>query len=828
VGLVRSVVDFLPDERDRAGSPARSTRVVWLGLVLLNALMILVCGALLEASRRADLANARTEALNDVRLAEKAAGAIFDKASIALGAVVAQVQRQLVSGGLDTSTFWALVDAQATQVSEVDRIGVFDAQGAQFCGVPAARCQNLVVADRDYFQRLRDHPDDPVRLYGPVPSRTDGRPALLLARALRLTDGRFAGVAVAVLPMERLRPLVAAANLGPGGSVSLRTAELVTILRQPEFTGPDADAAARRISDTLRSAIVASPVEGVYTAVIPSDGIERLAVYRRLERYPLYWFEGRAIDDILADWRIQVAWTTAFLLIFAGVSVLLARATTTSLRRQAQALKLYDDAPCGYHTLGPDGTYLSINATELQWLGCTRDEVVGKLKPTDFFTDAGRATFAANFPALARTGRLEGLELELVGRNGTNRHVLVNASAFRDAKGKFLRGNSVMHDISALHDARRALSALAAQQGVMLDNELIGMVRAKDRRTRWKNQAMDRIFGYSGAEWEDLPARTLYFDEESYERAGVEIREAMDQGRACRIQVPMRHKDGRKLWIDVYGVLLSPDTGELLMMLSDITPLKSAEEARVRAAELEAQNFQLREMSRLKNEFVANLSHELRTPLNAVLGFGQMLESGAVKPDSPKYVSYIGRIVGSGKHLLGLIDQVLDFAKVESGKMAFESVPIGVPHALHEVVELLSADSAPRHIAVHVDVDEGIETVFGDPVRLRQMLIALVGNAIKFSHHDGRVEIRASTVDDALWQVEVTDHGIGIEPASLPRLFAPFVQLSSGSTKTHGGTGIGLALVRLIAVAQGGRVDVRSELGQGSTFTLVLPRHLSN
>lgn len=794
--------------------------------MLLNILMIAVCTALLAASRRADLDSARTEALNDVRLAEKAAGAILDKSVIALGAVAAQVERQVAGGSLDASTFWALVDAQASQVAEIDRIGVFDAQGAQLCGLPAARCQNLVVADRDYFQRLRDHPDDPVRLYGPVPSRTDGRPALLVARALRLTDGRFAGVAVAVLPMERLRPLVAAANLGPGGSVSLRTAELVSILRQPEYTGPDAEAAARRISDTLRVAIAAAPVEGVYTTVTPSDGIERLAVYRRLERYPLYWFEGRAIDDILAGWRTQVAWTTAFLLIFAGVSVLLARATTTSLRRQAQALQLYDDAPCGYHTLGADGTYLSINATELQWLGCTRDEVVGKLNPTDFFTEAGRATFAANFPTLARTGRLDGLELDLVGRNGTTRHVFVNASAVRDAKGKFLYSNSVMHDISDLHEARRALSALAAQQGVMLDNELIGMVRAKDRRTRWKNQAMDRIFGYSGAEWEDLPARTLYFDEESYERAGVEIRGAMDQGRACRIQVPMRHKDGRKLWIDVYGVQLSPETGEALMMLSDITPLKSAEEARVRAAELEAQNFQLREMSRLKNEFVANLSHELRTPLNAVLGFGQMLESGAVKPDSPKYANYIGRIVGSGKHLLGLIDQVLDFAKVESGKMAFEPAPIGVPHALHAVVELLRADSSPRQIDVHVDVDEGIESVIGDPVRLRQMLMALVGNAIKFSRDGGSVEVRASVVDDANWQVEVKDHGIGIEAANLSRLFSPFVQLSSGSTKTHGGTGIGLALVRLIAVAQGGRVDVQSELGKGSTFTLVLPRSL--
>lgn len=823
------LIDTLAELPMGAGGHApteRTRRQVLFGLLLLNLLMAAVCTALLLSSRRSEIADAKAQTLNDVRLTEQVASALFDKAAIALGAVGVQVERQLGGSGLDASILWSIVDTQAAQVPEVQRIGVFDARGAQLCGVPAERCQRLDIADRDYFQRLRDHPDDPIKLYGPYDIRTDGRPALVLARSMRMPDGRFAGVLIAVMPVERLRALVSTLRLGSSGSVSLRTADLALLLRQPELTGPDAAAAGRKVSDQLRAAIAAEPGEGVYRAVTASDGVDRVAAYRRLGKHALYVIVGRATGDFLTGWRLQVAWTAGFLLIFAVVSWQLARATSSNLREHAQALRLYDEAPCGYHTLDPSGTYLSINATELAWLGCSREEVVGKLKPTDFFTDEGRSTFAANFPKLERTGQIEALDLDLVSRDGTVRRVLVNATAVKDTKGGFLHSNSVMYDITELHLTRTQLHALALQQGVMLDNDLIGIVRLKDRRILWKNQAMDRIFGYANGDWDDMPSRDLYLDDESHRRAGAELVAALEQGQVFRCQLPMRRKDGSPVWIDASGASLVPGTGEVMMLLADITALKAAEAERLRAASLEAQNFQLRETNRLKSELVANMSHELRTPLNAILGFGQMLESGSVKPDSPKYASYIRRIVSSGKHLLSLIDQVLDFAKVESGKMTFDPEPISVPHALHEVVEMLQADSASRQIAVRVDVDDGVESVITDPLRLKQMLLALVGNAIKFSHEGGSVDLRASVVDDAFWQVDIIDRGIGIEEANLARLFSPFVQLSSGSTKTHGGTGIGLSLVRLIAQAQGGRIEVRSQFGAGSTFSLILPRAL--
>lgn len=170
------------------GSSSRSSsgRLVRHGLLVLNLLVVALCASLLNASRLSDLSTARMSAFNDVRLAERAASAVFDKAAIALGAVVAQLEQQLESGVIDGMRLWSIIDAQTVKVPEIQHIGVFDARGEQVCGLPMSRCLHMSVADRDDFRRLRDHPDDPVTMVGPVSSPVDGQTALILATALRL------------------------------------------------------------------------------------------------------------------------------------------------------------------------------------------------------------------------------------------------------------------------------------------------------------------------------------------------------------------------------------------------------------------------------------------------------------------------------------------------------------------------------------------------------------------------------------------------------------------------------------------------------------------
>jgi signal transduction histidine kinase len=286
----------------------------------------------------------------------------------------------------------------------------------------------------------------------------------------------------------------------------------------------------------------------------------------------------------------------------------------------------------------------------------------------------------------------------------------------------------------------------------------------------------------------------------------------------------MVRKDGTRIWIDASGVMLSGEQDLAMLLLADITPMKQAEEIRIRAIALQSQNAQLIAANQVKDEFLANMSHELRTPLNAVIGFASLLQSGAVKADSPKYPVYLSQIGASGQHLLQLITQMLDFAKVESGKMTFEPEPVDLGAAIADVLEMLQVKLEARHLRTQTTVDPALGVVCVDPLRLRQVLLNYVDNAIKFSHEGGVVSVRALPEGPASFRVEVEDGGIVIAEADVPRLFVQFLQLSSGNTKSHGGTGLGLAIVRKVVEAQGGTVSVRSTLGVGSVFSLVLPR----
>jgi len=376
-------------------------------------------------------------------------------------------------------------------------------------------------------------------------------------------------------------------------------------------------------------------------------------------------------------------------------------------------------------------------------------------------------------------------------------------------------------------DTAAALRQLNAEQALMLDNDLIGIIRVRNQRVIWKNRAMDRIFGYSGAEWDDMPPRKLYFDDETFEGMVRARGEIFRSGGRFRRQLKMQRKDGTPVWIDVHGTLMShhaDNSGEALVMLSDITPIKQAEQARLQATELQAQNAQLLETNRIKDLLLANLSHELRTPLNAVLGFAHLLQSGVIAPSSPRFRGALAQIETSSQHLLQLIDSMLDFAKSELGKVEFLPEPVNVQRLIGEVVDQQRAGADARGIGIGLHVDDELGTLQADPVRLRQVVQNCVGNAVKFSHDGGQVQVRVQADGDAHWRIEVEDQGIGIAEADIPRLFQPFHQLSTGPTRTHEGTGLGLAIVRRIVEAQGGAVGVRSTLGQGSVFWVTLPR----
>jgi signal transduction histidine kinase len=237
--------------------------------------------------------------------------------------------------------------------------------------------------------------------------------------------------------------------------------------------------------------------------------------------------------------------------------------------------------------------------------------------------------------------------------------------------------------------------------------------------------------------------------------------------------------------------------------------------------ELERKGAELAAASRHKSEFLANMSHELRTPLNAVLGYAELIQDGIYGEVSAKMQGVLERIQQNGRHLLGLINDVLDLSKIEAGQLTLSPSDYSMRELVLDVVSATEALAAEKKLALEVDVPADLPHGQGDERRLTQVLLNLVSNAIKFTEA-GSVSIRA-TVDDGNFLVAVSDTGVGIAPEDRERIFEEFQQVDSSSTRKKGGTGLGLAIARRIVELHGGRIWVDSTPGRGSTFAFTLP-----
>ena len=248
------------------------------------------------------------------------------------------------------------------------------------------------------------------------------------------------------------------------------------------------------------------------------------------------------------------------------------------------------------------------------------------------------------------------------------------------------------------------------------------------------------------------------------------------------------------------------------------------EASRIKALELEGENRQIQEATRLKSLFLANMSHELRTPLTAIIGFADLLHMGAVLPGAPQYQTFLGHIGSSGRHLLRLINDVLDLSKVESGKFEFFPEAFDLSVLVAEVQSILGTEIRRKRLRVVADIEPSLGQLMLDAGRLKQVLYNYLSNAIKFTPEGGLITLRASVAGARHFRLEVEDTGVGIAAPDLPRLFTAYEQLDAGSTKKYEGSGLGLALTRRLVMAQGGSVGVRSTPGVGSVFHFELNR----
>ena len=237
--------------------------------------------------------------------------------------------------------------------------------------------------------------------------------------------------------------------------------------------------------------------------------------------------------------------------------------------------------------------------------------------------------------------------------------------------------------------------------------------------------------------------------------------------------------------------------------------------------EIEAKSRELEAASRHKSEFLANMSHELRTPLNAILGFSEVLAQGMFGEVNEKQTEYLHDILESGRHLLSLINDILDLSKIEAGRMELELTDFDLPQAIQNALTLVRERALRREITLHHVIDDRVASIRADERKVKQVLLNLLSNAIKFTPEGGRIEVRAAPADGAV-EVSVADTGIGIAPEDQAAVFEEFRQVGTADKKAEG-TGLGLTLSRKFIELHGGKIWVHSEVGHGSTFTFTLP-----
>jgi signal transduction histidine kinase len=263
----------------------------------------------------------------------------------------------------------------------------------------------------------------------------------------------------------------------------------------------------------------------------------------------------------------------------------------------------------------------------------------------------------------------------------------------------------------------------------------------------------------------------------------------------------------------------APEVIELLRTLATQSAL-AIQNARL-FREIEIKSRELESASRHKSEFLANMSHELRTPLNAIIGFSEVLAERMFGEINDKQAEYLRDILESGRHLLSLINDILDLSKVEAGRMELEPAEFELPQAIENALILLRERAGRKGIALERAVDERIGTIRADERKVKQVLLNLMSNALKFTPEGGRIDVRAAACDGVV-EISVADTGIGIAPEDQATVFDEFRQVGARAGKVEG-TGLGLAISRKFVELHGGSIQVQSRLGHGSTFTFTLP-----
>ena len=625
----------------------------------------------------------------------------------------------------------------------------------------------------------------------------------------------FAGLAIGILAVRPDRGLAALLrSQSPGGQLlrlllpaSLGLPLVLGLLRlEGERGGLYDTAGGVALSAALTTLILASLVWWSAASLDRADAARRLA--------------ERRVREANEDLEARVAERTKEL----EVEVKERREAESALRDQREFLrKVVDANPQLVFIKDWDGKFLLANRPLAALYGTTVSEIEGK-SDADFNPNAAEVeAFRRADRDVMESGRPLFIAEEAVSdRSGETRWFQTVKVPLRGPDGRSRQVLGVATDITERRLAKERLRQTANELQALVQAAPVAIVSIdpSGKVLNWYGGA-ESLFGWSA---DEVVGRALANVPPEKQHEFQALRARVERGESIiGLETRRIRKDGSVVDVSISYAPLHDQAGQTtgaIIVYQDITERRLVAEQRQAREAADAAN-------RAKSNFLANMSHELRTPLNAIIGFSELLEDQTFGGLSDRQRRYVANVLSSGRHLLQLVNDILDLAKIEAGRLVLEPEPLDLGILLHDMQRGLEPLAAAKRLSLELDLAQDLPRLTADRAKVKQILYNLLSNAIKFTEQGGRIGLRAAPVQQADGReeirVQVWDTGIGISPEDQRRIFLEFEQVDSSYVRQQEGTGLGLALTSRLVEAHGGRIEVESAPRQGSTFTVFLP-----
>ena len=729
----------------------------------------------------------------------------------------------------DPIVFHEMLKAQFAGMPQIRAIFVTDYAGRMLYDSRQFPAPPLELADREYFRAQRDGTAGSNLFVGaPIIGRVDGLMGFQVSRRYEDAFGGFAGVVAATIEPAYFLELYQSIDLGPGSTITLIRRDGMVLTRHPYVDSFIGSSLAN--STGFREVLQRGASHGSFRQ-LEDHRPARISSVRALDRFPLVLYVSMAQSVALSGWVRQAlifgGGAAAGLATFLALLTLLAytfarqeRLTSQLAASEQRFRDVAESASDWIWEMGPDLRFTWFSDRLVTSTGIRPHDVLGRSRMDVTGDQLDDPAWKTHLQMLRDRIPFRGFVYPHRRFDGAIRWLRVSGVPVYDERGRFQgyrgTGTDVTHEYQAEERARLAQEQLQAAieflpDGFVLYDSSDRLVMCNERYRKLHAQTQAAL--KPGMSFEEVIRASYASGEQDAASGDVEA--------AVRQRMELHRQAGNPFELISRNRVIRiaerrTSDGSTVGLHADITEMKRREAVLMEAKQLADS------ANRAKSEFLANMSHELRTPLNAIIGFAETIERRLFGEASPRYHDYAGDIRRSGEHLLAVISDILDMSKIESGKYEFHEEAISLPDTVSACMLMV------RHLAEERGVALGLPT-FGLDLWLRadrravtQVTLNLLSNAVKFTDKGGRVGVELALDKDEV-RLSIKDTGVGIEDETLATLFEPFSRGSAETAhKTHG-TGLGLAISRKLMERHGGRLEIRSTPGQGTTAVAVFP-----